>query len=133
MKPVLIHLKDYFEIVSCKGHLTNEAKPKDEINKYPLIGASKTNNGIINYISTFDCNPGFTLAKTGDGAAGYMFYHNYNFSIDKTHVFYLQNRQEIKNIDLNCKLISLQLHMVYNHSNAMTKDNFNDIWVYIYK
>jgi len=125
-------LSNYFEIVSSKGHLTSEAKPKDEINIHPLIGAAKTNNGIIGYISTFDCNPGFTLAKTGDGAAGYLFYHNYNFSLDKTHLFYLQSLQEIKNITINCKLISLQLHTIFNSNNSMTKENFKNIKVYLY-
>jgi len=129
-EPVL--LSDYFEIVSSKGHLTSEAQQYDDVNKYPLIGAAKINDGIIGYISSFDCNPGFTLAKTGDGAAGYMFYHNYNFSIDKTNVFYLQSRQEIKNINLNCKLISIQLHSIYDSGNSMTKDKFKNIKVYLY-
>jgi len=124
-----VNFNDMFEIPDKqKSHYTNES-----INKgYPLIGAAKNNNGVVGYLNNWDYENCFTIVKDGDGACGYVFYHNYKFS--KVPTVYIMNlKQKLENIDINCKLISYQLHPLFNHSFKLTKDIFDNlkIWLYI--
>ena len=129
LKPVLIHLSEYFEIVDKqKSHYTNESI---QGGNYSLIGAAKTNNGIVGYLNTYDYENCFTIVKDGDGAYGIIFYHPYKFSKVPT-VYVINLKQEIKNIDLNCKLISLQLHTIFDHENKINKEIFDKLNVYIH-
>ena len=125
----LVKLSEWFEIVDkCKSHYTNECV---ENGKYPLIGAAKTNNGVVGYLNTYDFENTFTIVKDGDGAAGYVFYHNYKFN--KVPTVYIINKcKDFENINLNTTLISIQLNQIYNHENKINKDNFKTIECYMY-
>ena len=120
---------DVFEIPDKqKSHCTNESIQGAN---YPLIGAAKTNNGIVGYLNTYDYENCFTLAKNGNGACGYIFYHNHKFN-RTTDVYIMNLKQKISDININCKLISLQLHTIFNHQNKINKEIIKDSEIYLY-
>ena len=121
---------DVFDIIDKqKSHYTNE-KSNGE---YPLIGASKANNGIVGYLSNWDYENTFTIVKDGDGASGYVFYHPYKFSkVPTVYIMNLNKSINNFNIDINTKLLSIQLHPLFNHSNKLTKDKLNNLKIYLY-
>jgi len=126
-EPVL--LSDWFEIPDKqKSHYTNE---NNENCKYPLIGAAKTNNGIVGYLDTYDYEKCFTIVKDGDGACGCVFYHNYKFNKVPT-VYIMKLKRKMDYIDINCKLLTLQLHSIHDHSNKLDKNKLNNYKLYLY-
>ena len=124
-------LNTLFKPQNHKNHQTNE----NVVNgKYPLIGAAKTNNGIVGYLDTYDCEGNaYSLVKTGDGGAGYLFYHDSPFNASSS-VLILKCKIKNFNCIVNCPLISYQLHKIqsYNHSKSINQNNFKNIEVYIY-
>ena len=65
-----------------KSRYTNESvKNQNETFKYPLIGASKLNNGIVEYFDTYDYeNEFYTLVNTGDGSSDALIKQNEKFN-----------------------------------------------------
>ena len=103
-----------FSVVSGPSHYTNEGKSTGD---YPLICASKYNNGIKVYLDTYDYEPGFyTLAKDGD-SQGFIFKQNEPFNKVPT-VWVLNNESNIN--DLNLLIISVQLNSMFNWSNKLS-------------
>ena len=125
-EPVL--LSDYFEMPDKQK--SHKAIENDENGNYPLIGASMNNNGIIGYLNTWDYENCFTVGKDGAGA-GYMFYHNYKFS-KISHVYILILKQKLENININLQLITYQLNKIFDWTNALTKNDFKNIKLYLY-
>ena len=127
-----IKLSDYFKnITTNKKHKTGNSQNQGE---YPLIGAAKKNNGYVGYLDTYDYNGGVcTIATTGNGGAGYMFYQPKPFNITAS-VFVLECRIENFNYEINCPLISYQLHEIqgYSRHKNITKSNFDNIECWIY-
>jgi hypothetical protein len=121
-----------FEIVNGKCH---DKKDITDTKKsiYPLIGASKDNNGIVGYMETYDYEKGFyTLSSFG--TCGYLFKQNQNFNI-RGHgsIFVLKCKYEKFNDNINLNLITIQLNNLFCWTNAITKLNYNKIKVYIYE
>lgn len=128
-KFIKVKLSDIFEIVKGKSYNIKNAVNNG---KYPLISSSKINNGIIGYLNTFDYNKNlYTLSSFG--SCGYLFKQYINFNI-RGHgsIIVLKNKIEFNEI-VNLPLISYQLSKNYSWSNAITKTNFKDIEVFIYK
>ena len=113
--------------MSGPSHFTRDAKGGD----YPLIGASKYNNGIVGYMETYDFDEGYyTLANTGNGASGYIFKQNQKFSKCAT-VYVLRKIKDID--DKLLEFISMQLNIIYNFTNKLTTEKYKSIKIYIYK
>ena len=101
----------------------------------PKYGATQ-NNIPVGYCDVYnyciqdndDLNNYVWFVSTGDGAAGYC--HRL-----KHRCVYLQSSFLTKTntfiTDENIMLISLQLHQLFNHSNTLSKQRFNNTIVYI--
>ena len=116
-------MADYFEIVSGPKHQSNE---QIEYGDYPFISASIYNNGCVKYVNIYDYENLYTMSKD---CGGYIFYHPYKFCAS-THCMILRN---IKPIDFDIDFINIQLSSQFEWKNAINKDKFNNIEVYIYK
>lgn len=127
-------LCDIFKIVKTPKNKTHFTKESNKIGKYPLIGAAKMNYGIVGYLDSYDYENIYTIVITGDGAAGYLFYHPFKFNITSS-VFVLKCKIDNFNYEINCPLISYYLHEIqkFNRSNSINKTNFNEIECYIYE
>lgn len=121
-----VKLSDVFKIVNIKNYPIT-----DKENIYSLIGAGKINNGFSNTCNGYRFKNLYTIAKTGNGGAGYMFYHPYKFNKTSSALVV----EPLINLSplINCPLISLQLHKQFDRSNSITEDNFNDIKIQICK
>jgi len=118
-----IRLADYFEIVSGPKHQSNE---QIEYGDYPFISGSIYNNGCVKYVGIYDYENLYTMSKD---CGGYIFYHPYKFCAS-THCMILRN---IKPIDFDIDFINMQLSSQFEWKNAINKDKFNNINVYIYR
>ena len=122
-----VNFLNLFDVVSGPSHYTNEGKSTGD---YPLVCASKYNNGIKVYLDTYDYEAGFyTLAKDGD-SQGFIFKQNEPFSKVPT-VWVLNNKSNID--DLNLLLVSIQLNSMFNWSNKLSIERIKNlkIWVYV--
>lgn len=102
-------------------------------NHYPIIGASKMNDGIINFMNEFTfeaskINPLYTIAK--NGTVGILFKHEYNFNIT-SDVYVLEPL--IKLHDININILTTQLtNMGFSFGNKINIDKLKDIEIYVY-
>lgn len=71
---------DAFEIVKCKTRFVCHSNEVDKSAGYPIISASKVNNGINTYINEYDLD-GRYLTVAVEGTRGYTTYQNGKFSI----------------------------------------------------
>ena len=120
-----VKLTELFTFVSKRNGVSKDV---------PKYGATQTNNpvdycDVYNYcIPNDDLNRYVWFVSTGDGAAGYC--HRL-----RHRCVYLQSSFLTKSTmfitDENIMLISLQLHQVFNHSNTLSKQRFNNTSVYI--
>ena len=118
-------MADYFEIVSGPSHFTRDAKGGD----YPLIGASKYNNGIVGYMETYDFDEGYyTLSKNGNCGFIYRQEQKFNRTAD---VIIIRKIKPLNDDLLN--FISLQLNMMFSWVNKITTEKYKTIEIYIYK
>lgn len=124
-KIVKVKLSDIFNIVNIKEYII-----KDKENIYPTIGAGKINNGISEYGKGYRFENLYTIVKTGDGGAGYVFYHPYKFN--KTNSVLVVKPLIKLNPLINCSLLSKQLHSNFNRANPINQNNFNNIEIFIY-
>ena len=119
-------MADYFEIVSGPSHFTRDAKGGD----YPLIGASKYNNGIVGWMETYDFDEGYyTLVKDGS-SIGIIIKQEQKFN--KVPTVYVLRKIKPLNDDL-LNFISLQLNMMFSWTNKLTVEKYKTIVIYIYK
>jgi methylase of polypeptide subunit release factors len=73
---------DLFEVVTnVKLHAINSNK--DQPGEYPLVSASKLNNGVVKYINTFDFDSTdhYLVVSTARLTTGFTSYHNEKFSV----------------------------------------------------
>ena len=123
---IKIKLSDVFEIVNGPSHYTNEGFDKEN---YPLVCASKSNNGILKYMKKYDFDKNlYTLVKDGD-SQGYIFKQTKKFC--KVPTVIVLNKI-IKMNDINLNLISLQLNTIFNWSNKLSLEKYNNNYIYIY-
>lgn len=101
----------------------------------PKYGATQ-NNEPVGYLNTYnycvpndeDLNNYVWFVTTGDGAAGYCHKLKHR-CVNLQSSFLTKTNTPIT--DENIMLISLQLHQVFNHSNTLSKQRFNNTFVYI--
>ena len=121
-----VNFLNLFDVISGPSHYTNEGKSTGD---YPLVCASKYNNGIKVYLDTYDYEAGFyTLAKDGD-SQGFIFKQNEPFSKVPT-VWVLNNKSNID--DLNLLLISIQLNSMFNWSNKLSIERIKNLKIWVY-
>lgn len=129
-----VKLMKIFEKVKGKSLKIGDCKEFSEENIYPVIGASKINNGIVAYSNnyTFEASeekPLYTIAK--NGTVGTMFRQTECFNIS-TDVYTLKPLIELNKI--NTIILTTQLtNMGFGFSNKINETILNDIEVYIYK
>ena len=119
---------EIFSLVSKTKNLNYKSSDCSNEFSIPFVAASKNNNGIVGKVKDFEFeaseeNPLYTLIKNGDGAAGYIFKHTYNFSCSSS-ILVLQSDYSFYNNSLN--IISTILHSKYNFSNSLNIERFNN-------
>jgi type I restriction-modification system DNA methylase subunit len=125
-------LSDLFEIIKPKP---NYKKYKvEEVQEYiddkhniPYISAIKHNNGVKGYVekSAFDEGEYYGIAKTGDGAGGYVYHIKAPFNFNPT-VMILKSKVNIKNsLALTTHLTNI-LHNIYDHGRSFTQSSLNE-------
>ena len=127
---------DVFEKVKMMGSFkVNEAKQKDSIYKYPLYTSSnqKIIQGYVNKPSYINSTNDKLIFCTLFGYIGIIYDNEFSIQGDG-NIFILKLNSELINIDLNInsKLITLQLTKLIDGYMKLIYDKIKDIDIYLY-
>jgi len=92
--------------------------------EFPVVTASKANNGVSCYTDTWIHEDCFTICK--DGSVGFCFYHNYKFHTNShVHVFRVKRALAAQ----ECVVFALAMtqrfsNSIYNFGCALSKERF---------
>lgn len=120
-----VSLSELFEQVKVK-----KVKDVNKVNNgcFPLVSASRFNNGISQYIDAYDIDGLYiTVVSTGDGGAGYCFVQNGKFSVASSVLVFkpkLDYSNRLNELKLISCIISHQLHKIYSRTVSLTNERF---------
>jgi type I restriction-modification system DNA methylase subunit len=125
-------LSDLFEIAKPKPNykkykVEEVQEHMDDEHNIPYVSAIKYNNGIKGYVSeaAFDEGEYYGIAKTGDGAAGYVYHIKGPINFNPT-VMVLKSKVNIKDpLALTVYLTNI-LHNIYDHGRSFTQSSLNE-------